>query len=71
MEKVKTGWLPIESAPRDGTRILAYEDGNHYALEWCQEFPEPDGGYWKCFCGQYVTITPEPTHWMPLPAPPE
>lgn len=61
-------WQPIETAPKDGTRFLAYEDGNHYALEWVPEMP--NDGYWKCLCGQFVTITPEPTHWRPLPAPP-
>jgi len=62
-------WQPIETAPKDGTRFLAYEDGNHYALEWCPDMP-CGGGYWASYCGQYVTMSPEPTHWMPLPAPP-
>lgn len=58
-------WQPIETAPRDGTRFLATEDGrDHYALAWNSD------GYWESYCGQHVTQTPEPTHWQPLPKPP-
>ena len=58
-------WQPIETAPRDGTRVLLYENGHYYAGE-----TEGDDGYWSSFCGQYVVTTPDPTHWMPLPEAP-
>jgi hypothetical protein len=67
------GWLPIETAPKDGTRVLL-SDGTSVSIgSWGNAFsswgwsnesaPEPtDGpgaipGYW----------TEPPTHWMPLP----
>ena len=57
-------WQPIETAPRDGTEILLWEDG--YILgSWVEEygyFADPDGHLWK---------NRQPTHWMPLPAPPQ
>ena len=66
-------WQPIETAPKDGTWILAGEFGNpdfvgdYYAASWSGD----EDGCWCANCGQYVTQEPEPTHWMPLPAPPE
>ena len=66
-------WQPIETAPKDGTHILAYQhtndpDDEHviYVVlyrkvlgEW--EWIEARGEEYACF---------EPTHWMPLPNPP-
>jgi len=62
----REAWRPISEAPKDGTWILAAEDNGPdftadvYAASWISE------GYWIAKCGQYVTQTPEPTHWMPL-----
>jgi hypothetical protein len=69
-------WQPIETAPLDGTRILAWfgpSDGVHAVTweesvtgitSWCvdddKHGPYPLRGY----------SDPFPTHWMPLPAPP-
>lgn len=64
-------WQPIETAPRDGTRILATwaytwsQSGVH--IEAC-EFGE-SGGWFYTYDGD-APSTP-PTHWMPLPEPPE
>ena len=71
-------WQPIESAPRDGTYILLLMvDGNvekgYFQKSKYNAFhgffivnngDYTDGGYgsdYKC----------EPTHWMPLPTPPQ
>jgi hypothetical protein len=77
-------WQPIETAPKDGTRILVTNakgdiDVGSYCEDWVThtEFVRKakDGdvyktvreniGYWEtnyAYC---------PTHWMPLPPPPE
>ena len=95
-------WKPIETAPRDGTRILLYWP--NYAYNW-NEDGEPllTIGWWKQNGRLSPTMYPEhadhfiehrqsewyfadndemddyglsvpehaPTHWMPLPPPPE
>lgn len=57
------GWLPIDSAPRDGTAILvvwaAHDD---YAVVWWE------AGEW-CEASN-DNVVADMTHWMPLPAPP-
>jgi hypothetical protein len=57
------GWLPIETAPKDGERILVAWLGiveiaiwNIEQKSW-QEWPD----------GDFVCDTDEITHWMPLP----
>ena len=76
------GWQPIETAPKDGTWILVYGEGTDdeadtrkvsvaqytnylngtiYDEFWWQ-FAWYDGGYYGRF--------ENPTHWMPLPTPP-
>lgn len=56
-------WLKINTAPKDGTRVLLWEDDNVYAGKW-------EDDCWHSFCGQPVVYTPEPTHWQPEPLPP-
>jgi hypothetical protein len=69
-------WKPIESAPKDGTLILLYcpDDepcivvGNYYRDE------EMDGEWWLYADELLTDACPEgakPTHWMPLPPPPD
>ena len=58
-------WLPIESAPKDGTRVLLYRADwmeNLAVGFWSDDFQEwrPVGG--GCF--------PGPTHWHQGPPPP-
>lgn len=80
----RTGWRDMESAPKDGTPILAhcrpcfFDSGKpmgftYQAVVWWR------GEYMKTKYGE--TLWPwrlnhgdsavEPTHWQPLPAPPE
>lgn len=58
-------WQPIESAPKTGIAVLMWQPWKsgrdcttigHYANGWCDRFNEE--------------MTPEPTYWRPLPAPP-
>lgn len=61
------GWMPIESAPKDGTRILGVINGitSKFTVEMEWNLYR---GEWHRPMGTGVVI--EPTHWMPLPAPP-
>ena len=62
-------WKPIETAPKDGTRILLAT--NDYVFEgyWHQYSPHCDG-WWKVSDIENLGNTIYPTHWMPLPEPP-
>lgn len=80
-------WQPIETAPRDGTRILGWVNEAEWAAicwwetapielryapqeQWqmseASDFPDDEAWYEHWRDTRY-----EPTHWMPLPAPPE
>lgn len=72
------GWLPIESAPEDGTVILVYRDDAgvftaHYVEEdahLSSPLNPPEGDfYWFSTCGDDLTGD-MPTHWRPLPSAP-
>jgi hypothetical protein len=56
-------WQPIETAPKDGSDILAWWNG-HAVISWNarQQSWESDDGM--------VAAKTHPTHWMPLPEPP-
>jgi hypothetical protein len=66
-------WQPIETAPKDGTEIDLWSPIckripdckwlDRYATGW---FTRGDRG-WE----EISTAMISPTHWMPLPAPPE
>ena len=64
-------WQPIETAPKDGTRMLG-ASGPDVSItswdsfrKWINESAVTDDGY-----GWYGHDDWTPTHWMPLPAPP-
>jgi hypothetical protein len=72
-------WQPIETAPRDGTRILvSFGDMGVWQVSWT----EPAYDDWMIWCvddnkhgpyalrGYAATGPRAPTHWQPLPAPP-
>ena len=51
-----TEWHPIETAPRNGTRVLVcFQDGTCWV-------------YWFYGVGDYLNYV---THWRPLPSPPD
>ena len=66
-------WKPIETAPKDGTLILVYEPDNESwpirSARWSQS-PYPPGR-WDWFYVYDDCLGEAPTHWMPLPSPPE
>lgn len=79
-------WQPIEAAPKDGTFILlaggATSEDDYMERGVKTDRPvvafydsgdgDVDGGYWwMCFWdGEWRTSYENPTHWMPLPEPP-
>lgn len=63
-----TEWQDIETAPKDGTRFLAFEksrESQRYECWW-----ENDFGNWEGWTDDWDS-EPEPTHWMPLMDPPK
>ena len=62
------GWMPIESAPRDGTPFWAFEASKaepQYVCWWKEDY-----GGWEGW--QDVSDSePEPTHFRHLPPPPK
>jgi hypothetical protein len=71
-------WQPIDTAPKDGTAILAhlvYRDGcEHDAMTIRWHEPWQQWVMSGCTIGIQNNATDEdnldPTHWMPLPEPP-
>lgn len=59
-------WRPISEAPRDGTTILVWFNDGWAENEAISSWWDREHG-WTC---QY-TDSIQPTHFMPLPAPPE
>jgi uncharacterized protein DUF551 len=76
-------WQPIETAPKDGTVLLLYggEDDNagHVGEKYQTFCRSPcrgmwDGNEWLMALAEagYVGVCRNnPTHWMPLPEPPQ
>jgi len=76
-----TNWLPIDQAPKDGTKILVYGTnieigtGDSTGKEeigvagWSEIYEGDEEKCWLDEAGFYA-IEWFPTHFMPLPAPP-
>ncbi len=67
-------WQPIETAPKDGSRFIAWHpDGYADFFHWQDhgpKYPEAPVG----FRDGFIQVFPEgtgPKHWMPIPASPE
>lgn len=58
---LQQAWQPIETAPKDGTPVLVYDDG---AI--CLAAFDAISGFWI----DVTAMEPAPTLWQPLPAPP-
>lgn len=70
---ISSPWLPIYTAPKDGTAILAYYGTRTWAL--CKvisiSWSGWGGGCWSCVSTGHNILSEEPTHWMPIPPDPE
>lgn len=65
-------WRPIETAPKDGAKILLFEDGCVYLGAYNTNPDETvQDGHWLSFCGQPVVWSTMPTHWMGYEPPKE
>lgn len=62
-------WQPIETAPKDGTRILMYGiPGFEILIGFWNDYHIPE--HW-CYSEESLyKNNGNPTHWMPLPPPP-
>ena len=62
-------WQPIETAPKNGTRIIVFRpkanEYIHHISEdrWCK--------IGSTFCWARSNEKMQPTHWMPFPQPPK
>jgi len=75
--KPERAWLPIETAPKDSSRILIYTPRSSRKVQeawWAIQYEGALSGYWSTPHGPQgrgYTILPEAaTHWQPLPPPP-
>ena len=57
-------WQPIETAPRDGSDVLIWCDTGKICIA---HFDYATFAWWSDLSTREC---PDPTHWMPLPAPP-
>lgn len=72
-DSTSSGWLPIESAPKDGTRILVCEaDGWVGEVSWFESWhgDKSQPGWMIANCDEEYGRYAEATHYMPLPEPP-
>lgn len=64
------GWRPISTAPKDGTYVLLSGFGLPvWQGSWCGMSGRHAINGWSRF--NSVDLDWRPTHWQPLPAPPE
>lgn len=56
-------WQDIETAPKDGTDILGFDEDGRVVVWW-------DRNAWIRRGDDYDIVT-HPTHWQPLPPPPK
>lgn len=65
------GWQPIETAPRDGTRVWLYRpecpEDQRQATGWWHQSWSGDEAWWMDPADSEQS---EPTHWQPLPTAP-
>lgn len=72
--KAAMEWRDIESAPKDGSAFLVYHGGYISVASYHRGFDEflPDDAEENMLTGEPDSrFSSSPTHWMPLPTPPE
>jgi len=61
-------WMPIETAPTDGTWMIIYLETVGRSI--CAYYSPSSGKLVDTWCGSIDKRCYKPTHWQPLPAPP-
>jgi hypothetical protein len=76
VDRLFSVWQPIETAPKDGTHILAY-DGFIYKTSYSEAFGDwlafDDPDNWALGDAKFEAVLLgnfQPHYWMPLPNPP-
>ena len=75
------GWQPIETAPKDGRTILVFGKPDNLVISGDELLTFKQAAIYtaawdeidSAFClsgGSWLGPFVDPTHWMPLPAPP-
>jgi hypothetical protein len=70
---VPPGWMPIETAPKDGTAVLLwrlYDAGQITQAYWRRDTSDGTSA-WGGSGWSFGEGCMQPTHWMPLPSPPD
>ena len=66
-------WQPIETAPKDGSSILAWREGWYRPIyvRWVLN-PRTGTEFWndEIEWDAYELENEPPTHWLPMPGPP-
>ena len=63
-------WQPIETAPKDGTKIIVFDHYDGVVIaRWRMRWPESGYEWIEATGEEYENY--RPTHWMPLPEPPK
>ncbi len=64
-------WQPIDTAPKDGRRVILFTVWSETPDYPCPSFSEVQIGYWRHEDGWIMENIGEPTYWMPIPKSPE
>ena len=69
----EAAWLPIESAPKDRTKVLL-TDGKEVSQGWYDEWDRTFVRHDEAQAGDGFSVHYDewkPTHWQPIPNPPQ
>lgn len=65
-----SGWQPIATAPKDGTKVLIWAEV--WDMTWDVQIARFSGGEWHCEEGSVSEDEEDgPTHWHAIPKPPD
>jgi hypothetical protein len=67
------GWESIETAPKDAPWLLLYKPGHPVTIGYWDAMLDPDTyqSRWTAVHESGILIRFCPTHWMPVPEPPD